>query len=240
MSRRLNLAVLTAALLIGVGGIAGAAAPTPDIHGCVNTITGVVRVPPDGACSSRPGIFKETPLNWGSVGPQGPAGTKGDPGAPGPAGTPGPPGAPGQTGPQGPAGSSGTVHIYRSAAGFAFRDLNGNPNDVTAPLTVPAGTYQVVASVSLLAQPAELLSVACTLQDSVQGNMQDYSGYIPALGPAPNTASTYQQFAFSGVTTSTSGPATITLQCAATGPNTSNQTVASRFGTITATPVTIN
>ena len=127
------------------------------------------------------------------------------------------------------------MHIYRSAAGFAFRDLNGNPNDVTAPLTVPAGTYQVVASVSVLAQPAELLSVACTLQDSVQCNMQDYSGYIPALGPAPNTASTYQQFAFSGVTTSTSGPATITLQCAATGPNTSNQTVASRFGTITAT-----
>jgi hypothetical protein len=106
-------------------------------------------------------------------------------------------------------------------------------------LTVPAGTYQVSGTVSVLAQPAELLYVGCTLQDSVQGNMQDFAGYVPATGPAQG-ATAYQQFAFSGITTSTGDPVTIQLLCSATGANTGFQTIASRFGTITATPVTVN
>src|ERR1700712_2282424 len=126
MSRRVNIAVLTAALPVGVGGIETASAPPGEIHGCVNDITGVVRVPANGACISRAGILKEA-VDWGTVGPQGssgPAGTTGEPGpagAAGSAGAAGPAGSKGDTwpqGPRGPAGVGGTLHIYRSSAGF--------------------------------------------------------------------------------------------------------------------------
>ncbi len=105
LGSRLAIAVTTAVLAVGVaGGVASASIPdagTGLFHGCVNNLTGVLRViDPSksgalGHCITGPGPLQETAITWNQTGPQGPSGLKGDKGDPGPAGPAGPQGPPG-------------------------------------------------------------------------------------------------------------------------------------------------
>jgi hypothetical protein len=98
-------AVITAIVLLLVGGVAYASIPGPGgvINGCYVKSGGALHVIDSGAtCASN-----QTPLNWNQTGPQGPTGPTGPQGAAGPSGPKGDTGATGSAGSQGPTGPTG-------------------------------------------------------------------------------------------------------------------------------------
>lgn len=136
----------TAALVLAVSGVAGAAIPGPSrvIHGCYQKLNGSLRIVAAGkrcARSERPIAWNQTgrPGAQGPPGVQGPAGAKGDPGAPGPTGSQGPAGPPGPTG-----------------AGSVFHRVDGTPQVLAGPagsqistyVSCPAGEFAVSAGIN--------------------------------------------------------------------------------------------
>lgn len=120
------IGVVMGALVLG--GVAGATPPEDPVHSCVETSTGIVRVPDPDATEPPECLPGEVALSWDREGPQGPQGDRGPqgaqgvqgepgprgprgeagaPGAQGPQGQPGPRGEPGTPGPAGPAGARG-------------------------------------------------------------------------------------------------------------------------------------
>jgi hypothetical protein len=138
LRRRLASVGIVAALSVFVAATAVAAVPDSAgvFNGCVNTVTGVLRVidkarsGPAGACITANGPLKETPITWNQTGPAGPAGT---PGTAGPAGPTGPPG------PRGPSDAFVTTQLNNGPVVFG-------PNAPLAgfePLLLPEGNYLV-------------------------------------------------------------------------------------------------
>lgn len=80
------------ALAVGatvLGGTVAYAATADDasgvvIHGCVNRLTGYVRIVTSATSKSPRCLATETSLDWNQTGPQGPAGSQGPAGVPGP------------------------------------------------------------------------------------------------------------------------------------------------------------
>jgi Collagen triple helix repeat (20 copies) len=101
--------------ILFIGGVVGASIPnsqTGTINGCVNKVTGVLRVIDAQAgrkCITVPASLSETPIVWSQAGPQGLTGVAGAPGAPGPQGAKGDTGATGPAGPQGAVGATGAA-----------------------------------------------------------------------------------------------------------------------------------
>lgn len=105
-ARRMTLLVAGVALLgSATASMAAETQSEPRINGCVNKVTGALRVIDSTTgeqCASR-----ETPISWNIVGPVGPVGPAGPAGPVGPVGPTGATGATGPVGPQGPQGPEG-------------------------------------------------------------------------------------------------------------------------------------
>jgi hypothetical protein len=114
--RRFLGAAIVAACLIGAATVVSASIPGPDgtISGCVNDVTGVVRIVDEtksgalGRCIST-GVLRETSVHWNEAGVSGATGPAGATGPTGPPGAQGPPGPAGAAGAPGPAGAGEVV-----------------------------------------------------------------------------------------------------------------------------------
>jgi hypothetical protein len=106
MSRLVKTVLVSAAVVLVSAGLSVAASHElgggAAYHGCVNNVSGNLRVVEDGACRNG-----ERAIAWNESGPAGPQGLPGATGAEGPQGEPGPQGPAGPTGAQGPVGPAG-------------------------------------------------------------------------------------------------------------------------------------
>lgn len=137
------------------------------------------------------------------IGPQGPQGIQG---LQGPVGAVGPQGPTGPTGATGPAGSSGFSHIYTATGGATLN----NSQVTVATLTVPAGSYLVLAEGSLSNQDfggAQLGN--CQVSDSNKDNGDLAQFYLNEAG----TEGFLQQFPLQMTAVNVPDGTTITLSC---------------------------
>jgi Collagen triple helix repeat (20 copies) len=131
----IGVLALTLGVVVGGAGIAYASVPDPtgQIHGCVNRLTGTLRIIDTSTGASC--TVLERALTFSQQGPTGPAGPTGLTGAQGPAGTDGAPGATGAPGVSGPAGADGVsgYEIVRTSGPNSTADAQ------TQVATCPAG-----------------------------------------------------------------------------------------------------
>lgn len=218
------------ALVAALGGGAYAAIPASSGHirACYAASNGLLLGIPyskgdlrtvDEGESCRP---YERPLSWSQVGPQGaqgdqgptgPAGPKGDPGVQGPSGMPGPQGVPGPQGFPGPAGTAGRAYV----AGGGARMSNGFPDVPIAQITVPAGTYLVLASLQAHGDSSdsdEVPTISCgvTLDGAALGVRIREN---PGDGNASNSSGTFDGYSSLSATDffTRGSAATIGLAC---------------------------
>jgi len=102
--------------------------------------------------TGAPGVKGETGAK-GDQGPQGDAGPKGDTGAPGPKGDTG---AKGDQGDPGPAGFS---HAYTSSHPLGI--VLGNAPSALATLSLPAGSYVLIATMRVIDESTSIAAVSC-------------------------------------------------------------------------------
>ena len=134
------------------------------------------------------------------IGPQGPQGIQGPVGAVGPQGPTGP------TGATGPAGTSGFSHIYTAAGGATLN----NSQVTVATVTVPAGSYLVLAEGSLSNQDfggAQLGNCQVTDSNNDPGDSAQF--YLNEAG----TEGFLQQFPLQMTAVNVPDGTTITLSC---------------------------
>lgn len=148
--RRTAAVVGAAAVLTAGAGIAYGSIPDGQgvIHGCYQTQGGQLRVIDTGKgalCTQF-----ETALNWNQTGPQGPKGPTGAKGPQGPTGLQGVQGLQGATGPQGPSGGLGDTWFVRNAGCPGSVSLTKNSLTTVASVSLPAGSYLIDATGSLL------------------------------------------------------------------------------------------
>jgi hypothetical protein len=138
---------------------AHALADSTQIHGCVRTTDGRLRI----AATCTAGT--ETDLSWNQEGPPGPQGLQGQQGLQGPKGDIGPrgytgliglTGPAGPTGPKGGTGATGATGPSDSYYGWANSSANeGTPiakgiwQPLTTSLSLPAGAYAITARVDI-------------------------------------------------------------------------------------------
>jgi collagen triple helix repeat protein len=137
------------------------------------------------------------------IGPQGPQGIQGPQG---PVGAVGPQGPTGPTGATGPAGTSGFSHIYTATGGVTLN----NSQVPVASVTVPAGSYLVLAEGSLSNQDFGGSQTGnCQLADSNndQGDLAQF--YLNEAG----TEGYLQQFPLQMTALNVPDGTTITLSC---------------------------
>lgn len=119
-----RLAALGVAVAVGAGGIAAATDGASTIHGCVHSVTRMLRViDPAERC-----LPTEIAISWNAAGQQGPVGERGEPGPAGPAGPegargergadglPGPQGEPGPPGPPGVDSPRRAAKVHKTTA----------------------------------------------------------------------------------------------------------------------------
>jgi hypothetical protein len=147
--------VITASLVAGMAfaGTTLVSASVPDadgtIHGCVNRMTGIVRViNPSlpgfaGACNTNAWFFGERALTWNARGQTGPQGMPGTTGAPGPSGMPGPAGPAGDRGETGAAGPQGLPGVQGPAGERGAQGVPG-PTGPQGPKGDPGTAVQAV------------------------------------------------------------------------------------------------
>ena len=159
------LTLSTMAILF-TGIIAFASIPGGDgvIHSCYLKNGGLRVIDSTEQCKSN-----ETALNFNQTGPQGPQGPAGPIGPKGPQGLQGlqglqgpqgTTGATGDTGATGPAGTNGTSDAYIArapASGFIFLD-----SDIVS-VSVPAGSYVIIAKMTLVSADGDPQTAQCTL-----------------------------------------------------------------------------
>jgi hypothetical protein len=164
-------------------------------------------------------------LSWNRAGRRGPRGATGSEGAPGPEGPPGPQGVPGLEGP-----SSGYSTYQQRAVGIPIP--NDNLGHTVASLTIPAGSYMVIAKT--------------TVQNANSGEALDTCDLIAPGGSSNNaaidesTSSTgSNEFAtLSLVGPLTTGGGTLSLRCVSGLNNTEaydTHLTAIKLGSVTGT-----
>jgi hypothetical protein len=194
--RRISAVVAVAAaaaLPIAVAG-ADAAIPAP------GTIVACVHHGDGGFYKARRCAHKDARMTWNARGPAGRDGREGHDGRDGPEGRPGPPG------PRGPSDAyssetGGTTPLY----------LPGDQRTVTVrTVSVPAGSYLVLAKLELVNANAGPANVRCAFADDADENnalLPGANGFGP--GMAEITLQHAQTLAAAG---------TISVECSASGP----------------------
>jgi hypothetical protein len=187
--------------LLVVGGGYALASDGGTIHACVKKRSHTLYT---GRCKTG-----DKRLSWNQVGPRGP---KGATGAQGPKGTTGAAGPKGATGAQGPAGPQGPSNGYSSYTTGAAGIPNDNAAHIVASLTVPAGSYMVIAkaliSNSSLAQALDTCDLVPPGGSYNDGADIDESA--ASTDPTKNVAE--ETVSLVGPLTTAGG--TISLQCA--------------------------
>ena len=147
----LRTVLLTAGVLVVVGGVAYAAIPDSNglINACYDNTTGAVRL-----VDAQPGNCAktgETGISWNQTGPPGPPGARGE------AGSPGAPGAPGVS----------TAYVASGRGTLESRPRNHPFNRTLVRFDLPPGSYVLNARVGFAPSPARgiglLWSVECWL-----------------------------------------------------------------------------
>ena len=199
MKGKLVRPALVALVIVGalvVGGIAYATIPdgTGVIHGCYLKGLGTLRVIDTGKAQTCSGF--ETPLNWNQTGPQGPQGIAGAAGIPGAA----------RINPAGPTGPSDVWSVDGYGAGN--KNVGQAPSVATlaTTATLPAGSYSVQAETSLENNTSAAMDYVCDIVDSSANT----------YGESRATTSDWVTLPVQAVVT-LANPATISLQCTATG-----------------------
>ena len=154
--RRIIATIATLATVFGGGLLTSSAlADGNQIHGCVTTSTGALKV--KATCVTG----TETDLSWNTTGPQGPQGIqgvqgpKGEQGVRGLTGSTGPTGATGATGAKGATGATGPTGPSDSYYGWAnSSSVFGSPianvwQPIASSLSLPAGAYAITAKVDI-------------------------------------------------------------------------------------------
>jgi len=145
-------------------------------------------------------------------GPQGPQGPQGPAGPTGPAGAPGPQGTQGAAGPTGLQGPGGTPSFAGSATSGPST-VSSSAGVVTAPVSVPAGTYFVSAHTNLQAS-AGTADVSCQLTD---GTAVPITGLDGEIITAEATVTAAAHLSLSGVADIVGD---VALACSKTGTGT--------------------
>ena len=145
----------------------------------------------------------------GPQGPQGPQGPAGPAGPPGPAGGQGAPGSQGVAGPPGPGGTP----PFAGSATSGPTTVSGTPAVVTAPVSVPAGTYFVSAHTNLSATGGTP-DVTCQLTDGTAAPITGLDGEIVT---AEATVTVTSHLSLSGVAAIVGD---VGLACSKTGTGT--------------------
>lgn len=190
--RALCLTAVSIAALAGLTAPAAAQAPAL-IYACYVPVSGTVyrikETDVKEACSSS----KHIEFSWneqGPEGPQGPQGIQGIQGVAGPAGATGADGAPGAP------GAAGVSEVRQASNG-----LNAGPLSVS----VPAGSYLVMASAGAQNTDTDRQIAVCSLQGTVLT-----SQYL--AGTSPDSEGDRENFAIMG-TVVLAAPGTITIEC---------------------------
>jgi hypothetical protein len=240
IGRRFLLSGLAVIMIAGLStagvALAGGAADTV-IHGCVNTVTHVLRIA--GTCRSD-----ERAISWSEQGPQGEQGPpgvgglrgpRGLQGVPGPAGSPGPSGSAGPSGPPGPTGSPGpagpSASYYATSTAELNLHLNGSNTQLTTfALTPPDGTDNYLISAAVSISSTTVGSVNCVLYVLAQTGIvplvpadEAGAGVMTAHGEA-TVVMNYAQ--------AIDEPVNVSVDCAG-----QNNQVVSAFGNLTITQV---
>lgn len=210
------LAISVGVLALGVGGVGAAAATgligsnATSISGCYQQSTGKLRVLIAGASCGN----DEQPISWNAQGPQGDPGPRGDQGPeghPGEKGDPGPQGNPGPRGDRGPAGAPGPSDVYVS---------DGDPTELTqyirqyGGLSLPAGSYLVVAKAQMTGTNNSPLWANCALMNTTDGSTLDQADVV--VGSIGGGLGNTDHVTLAGTVTA-AGPIDISFRCYSEG-----------------------
>lgn len=186
-------------------GFSGAGVQAQVIKGCVAS-NSTLRI--TNHCG-----FRETPIAWNQVGPEGPIGRTGTAGPTGPAGAMGPTGPQGITGPIGP---SDVIYTFGNVNEPSYIPLTGVQSAIVT-MDLPVGNYVLEGIVNAYNYSAEPVRVICGAvapdsQAAVSTSHPAETTLMPQLGSSSGLVSPYASLSVGGVSI-VNAPTTVRIGC---------------------------